>query len=344
MVKKLSIIGLLVGLLLVACSAATPEVVEVVKEVAVEAPVEVEKVVEIEKEAPAEMDVKKPADAAEASGEQNASGINQLAYAPVLNRMVIKDAVVNLLVEDTDRAAERVLDMTATLGGYVISSRTWYEFDYKHAEFKLGIPSNNFEEAMNDIRRMGVKVLDENASGQDVSAEYVDLQSKLTNLEATAARVREFLADAETVEESLKINGQLSELEEQIEQVKGQMRFYEGRAAFSTITIVLAPQYPTPTPTLTPTVTLTPTTTPTSTPTPGWKPGDTFRDATKISTSLMRGAIDLLIWIVVVFGPFIVVLGLLAWSFFRLWRVFKRPAAKPTAAPVTQPYESGKPE
>ena len=343
MVKKLSIIGLLAGLLLAACSAATvaePETVFIEKEVA--APVEVEKVVE--PEAAVEIEAEKPVAAAETSDDKNASGINQLAYAPVLNRMVIKDAVVNLLVDDTDRAAERVLDMTATLGGYVISSRTWYERDYKHAELKLGIPSNNFEEAMNDIRRMGVKVLDENASGQDVSAEYVDLQSKLTNLEATAARVREFLADAKNVEESLKINGQLSELEEQIEQVKGQMRFYEGRAAFSTITIVLAPQYPTPTPTLTPTVTLTPTTTPTITPTPGWKPGETFRDATKISTSLMRGAIDLLIWIVVVFGPFIVVLGLLAWGFLRLWRGFKRPAVKPAAAPVTQPYESGKPE
>jgi len=42
-------------------------------------------------------------------------------------------------------------------------------------------------------------------------------------LEATAARVRAFLDQARTVEESLKINGQLSELEGQIEQVKGQL-------------------------------------------------------------------------------------------------------------------------
>ena len=342
MVKKLGILAWLAGLLLSACSPATA--VEVVRTVMVEkeAAAPAEKVVE--QEAAAELEVEKQAAAAEASGEKSASGVNQLAYAPVLNRMVIKDAVVNLLVEDTDRAAERLLDMTATLGGYVISSRTWYEHDYKQAEFKLGIPSNNFEKAMNDIRRMGLKVMDENASGQDVSAEYVDLQSRLTNLEATTARVREFLADAKTVEESLKINGQLSELEAQIEQVKGQMRFYEGRAAFSTITVVLAPQYPTPTPTLTPTSTLTPTTTPTITPTPGWKPGETFREAANISSALIRGTIDLFIWIGVVFGPFIVVLGLLAWGFFRVWRLFKRQAAKPTPASATQPYESGKPE
>ncbi len=68
------------------------------------------------------------------------------------------------------------------------------------------------------------------------------MQSRLVNLEATAARVREFLTDAKTVEESLRINATLSDLEGQIEQVKGQMKFYEDRAAFSTISVTLQPQ------------------------------------------------------------------------------------------------------
>jgi len=52
-------------------------------------------------------------------------------------------------------------------------------------------------------------VTNETASGQDVTDEFVDLKSRLTNLEATAARMREFLNQAKTVQESLEVNAKL---------------------------------------------------------------------------------------------------------------------------------------
>src|SRR3990172_5309040 len=106
-----------------------------------------------------------------------------------------------------------------------------------YATLPLGIPSSQFEKALIFLRSLALQVTRETATGQDVSAEYTDLQSRLTNLEATAARVRDFLKDAKTIEDSLRISQQLSELESQIEQIKGQMSFYEGRAAFSTVTV-----------------------------------------------------------------------------------------------------------
>ena len=146
--------------------------------------------------------------------------------------------------------------------------------------------------------------------GQDVSNEYVDLQSKLTNLEATAARIRDFLNDAKTIEETLTVSAQLAELEAQIEQVKGQMRYYQGRSAYSTVTINLVPQHPTPTPTLTPTP-LPPT--PTPTPTPGWNAADTFDDASKVLVNLTQDTIDLLIWVGLVLLPIAAVIGIFIW-------------------------------
>ena len=38
--------------------------------------------------------------------------------------------------------------------------------------------------------------MDETAAGDDVTEQYVDLQSQLTNLEATRARIQDFLKDA----------------------------------------------------------------------------------------------------------------------------------------------------
>ncbi len=226
---------------------------------------------------------------------------------PQTSRMIIKDALIDLLVADTDVAINRITALAADQGGYLISSRAWLENGYKYAELRMGVPSSAFENTLNYLRQLGIKVLNEQASGQDVSAEYADLQSRLTNLEATAARVREFLNQAKTVEESLRINQTLSELEGQIEQVKGKMKFYEGRAAYSTITVTLKPQIPTPTPG------------PTPTPTPGWNPGNTAREATKVMTRLLQGLVDLAIWSVILLWPFILI-AIIAVFVYRRWR------------------------
>ena len=307
--KHLSIIFTLLFILLTACSS---------KKVAEEAKLKSQGITSVIpayataalQAKPAEMPAaNQPQDAEQTTA---ASDVAMLNYQSGSVRMVIKDAEMELLVEDTDRAIDQVTQLTADYGGYLISSQSWFDGEFKYAAIRLAVPSQAFETALTNLRHIGVKVVRETGSGQDVSAEYTDLQSRLTNLEATAARVREFLKAAQTVEESLKVNQQLSELEAQIEQIKGQMKYYEGRTAYSTITANLVPQRPTPTPS--------PTATPTATPTPmpAWNPGHTFNKASNILGILFRATVDLLIWLTVVFGPFVVVLILIVWLLDRI--------------------------
>ena len=222
------------------------------------------------------------------------SGLGNVSASPYrANRLIIKNGEMNLLVANTDRAIDQVTDIAVNSGGYIVSSRTWFDGEFKFATLTMGVPVDQFEAVQRQLRAIAVTVLSDTASGQDVSEEYVDLQSRLTNLEATAARVREFLAQAKTVEEALKVNAQLSELESEIEQVKGRMNYLKDRAAFSTIVVNLEPQRPTPTPTPTPTPA-------------AWVPGKTVEAATSTLGSLLRTLGDMLIWLVVVVGPFAV--------------------------------------
>jgi len=232
-----------------------------------------------------------------------------LAYVADQDRLVIKDATIDLLVSEADAVIFQVNQIAADYGGYIVGMDTWYEGEHKYAALRLGIPAASFERSLNDLRRLGIKVLKETASGQDVTADYVDLQAQLTNLEATAARVRQFLERANTVEEALQVNQKLAELEGQIEQVKGKMRFYEGRAAFSTVSINLIPDIPTPAPT----------------PAPGWSPAATLERAINVLASLGRVVVDAGIWLLVVFGPLALIAGAIMGIAGRLLR--RKPAA-----------------
>ena len=264
-----------------------------------------EKVVEKVVEAPAP--AAKASESGQAQAAAQAAGISDVRISPYqTGRLILKDGQMDLVVEDTDRAIDQITQIAVDSGGYVLSSESKLQDNYKLATLKLGVPSERFEDVQRRIRTLAVRVVNETASGQDVSDEYVDLESRLSNLEATAARIREFLAQAKTVEEALKVNAELSKVEDEIEKIKGRMNYLKDRAAYSTLTIGLEPVRPTPTPT--------PTATPTPTPTPAaWRPGETFKSATEVLGSAARGLVDVLIWLAVVVLPFLVASGLIVW-------------------------------
>ena len=234
------------------------------------------------------------------------------------NRMIIKNADVRLMVKDTDVAIDRATQIVGDAGGYIVSSRVWYQDYYgnnlKYAAVTIGVPVDEFEHTLVRLRDLAVRVMDETAAGDDVTEQYVDLQSQLTNLEATRARLQEFLKDAKTIDETLRIHQELTNLEAQVEQIKGRMNYLNDRSAYSTITINFEPEFPvlTPTPTATPV--------PTATPIP-WNPGETFDDATSTVTVLYQGIANFMIWLVVVIVPIVLPIALVLWV---LWKLMNR--------------------
>ncbi len=238
--------------------------------------------------------------------------------------MIIKNADVKLLVADTDVAVDLTTQIAGDLGGYIISSRVWfqpyYDYNLKYATLTLGVPVEQFEHALTRLRALSIRVLDETASGEDVTNQYVDLQSQLTNLESTRERIKSFLDQAKTVDEALRINQQLSDVERQIEQIKGQINYLSDRSAYSTITINFEPQQPE----------IASTPTPTPTPAPAiWNPGKTFENSKKTVITAYQGITDFLIWFFVVLVPILAPLLLILWG---LWKLLRRKPSQPPSA------------
>ena len=288
----------------------------------------------IEEPAAMEAPLAQSAGEADTFAKEESAPSSDLAVGPVYNvgsepdnaafaatHMIIKNADIKLLVEDTDVAIDRATQAVGDLNGYIISSRVWYQpwYDgenYKYATITIGVPVDQFERTLTRLRGLAVKVLDETASGEDVSNQFVDLQSQVTNLEATRDRIKSFLDEAKTVDEALRINTELANVEAQIEQIKGQMNYLQDRSAFSTITINFEPVLPEE---------LTPTPTPSPTPNP-WNPGDTFKNAKKTVTFAYQGIIDFLIWVLVVLVPIFAPPVLIVWA---LLKFFTRKSKKP---------------
>jgi hypothetical protein len=172
---------------------------------------------------------------------------NSVAPGTAVQRIVIKNADLAIVVADVEGRMKNIQVMAQQMGGFVVSSnlgQTYTSTNIKvpEAQIVIRVPAEKLEEAMTQIKKDAVEVQSENISGQDVTAEYVDLQSRLKNYEAAEAQLNDILKTATKTEDVVNIFNQLVYYREQIELVKGQMKYYEEAAALSAISVRIIAQ------------------------------------------------------------------------------------------------------
>lgn len=234
-------------------------------------------------------------------------------------RLIIKDGRLTIVVDDTETAVNSATNLIVELGGYIISQNLHDDTQgYRFATMRLAVPVTQFEFAMQSLRGLG-QVTNESSSGEDVTDEFVDLNSRLTNLEMTRDRLRSFLDEAENVTETLLVNDELKRVEEEIAVIQGRLNFLQDRAAFSTIDLNIQPWIPTPTATATATATPTPTATPLPT-AEIWRPGDTVQVAAVQLQDTAQETADFALYNSIVCGPWLLLFLLVGLPGWRLAR------------------------
>jgi TolA-binding protein len=224
-------------------------------------------------------------------------------------RMVIKTAQISLLVENTDDAETKVRSLVSSMGGYVLNSATTGEEESRNVQLTFKVPAERFDDALNGVASFATKVQNRSVTGEDVTDQFVDTESRLRTLHATEARLLDFLKAARNTEEALRVNEQLTALQGEIEQASGRIQLLKQSTSYSTITVTMQP-----------TVVFA------ITPDAGWSPWTVARQSWHNLVSFGQGLADLAIAITIwvpVWGT-LAVIGLLVWR-----RLGRRPAPAP---------------
>ena len=158
---------------------------------------------------------------------------------PTEERKIIKTGYITLEVEDIAESMDKVADMADDMGGYVVSS---YKHEYEQrtsGSIRIRVPSQRFEETFERLRQFAIAVPYENTEAVDVTEEYVDLEARLRNLEATEAQYLALLEKAEEVEDMLMVQRELSNVRGEIERIEGRMLYLERTSDMALIEINL---------------------------------------------------------------------------------------------------------
>ncbi|WP_349772248.1 DUF4349 domain-containing protein [Lederbergia citrisecunda] len=154
------------------------------------------------------------------------------------DRMIIHQAQLQAKVKNFEKAQLNIEKKVKEYGGYIVESNTYRETDETvSGTIVVRIPEKHFQTFINDAEKQAAEILGRNVTGQDVTEEYVDLESRLKSKKAVEKRLLDFMADAKKTEDLLKISSDLAKIQEEIEVLVGRMKYLENQTSFSTIQI-----------------------------------------------------------------------------------------------------------
>ena len=173
------------------------------------------------------------ASAVPAAGPIKAGDLQLTSVAP----KIIKTASISLEIKDQtfEQRAQDATLVASRHGGFVTSSRTWGE---KHLSgtMVIRVPASQFEVALGELKALG-KVTGEQIAGEDVTAQFVDLEARLRNWEVQETVLLRLMAKSTSIADSLKVEQSLQDVQLAIEEIRGQLRLITDQADMSTINV-----------------------------------------------------------------------------------------------------------
>jgi hypothetical protein len=309
--RSFLIILLLIGLLLAACAAAAPAQPEFA--------------------APSDGVVGLPPAEApgliEEPGARQAvgGGFDSAGSGAQVERIVIKNASLSMLVEDPGVSAEEITRLAEGMGGFVVSTNMFEStfgpnrIPAKQASMIIRVPADRLTEALTKIKAMAVEVTNESISGQDVTSEYTDLQSRLRNLEAAERQLQNIMDGATKTEDVLAVYNQLVSVRGEIEVIKGQIKYYEESAAFSQVSIDLVPDVAAQPVEI-----------------GGWRPVGVVKEAFEMLVRGLQTLVELLIYLGICGVPLGLLFGVPGWLIVRSVRRRRQAAKEAKAAAAAE--------
>jgi predicted small secreted protein len=171
------------------------------------------------------------------------AGSADSAAIQVISTKLIKNASIQIEVEKG--TFEKIFFQVASLAdqnnGYVSNSQSYSdsEGNMTSGQITIRVDKANFDVVLNKVKAMG-KVLNVNITVSDVTQEYVDNESRLKNLDSQRTSLLKLMDKSVTVKDSIEIQRELSNVEGQIEIIKGRQNYLDNLIGYSTIDIAIA--------------------------------------------------------------------------------------------------------
>lgn len=166
-------------------------------------------------------------------------GIDQMVQN---GRKLIRTIRLEMQTKEFDALIDGLVKKVQEMEGYIESSAMWgnsyYNNSTRSSEYTVRVPSDRLNEFIDVVEGLG-NVTYKNESVEDVTLQYVDVESRKKALETEQERLLELLEQAENLEDLLAIESRLSEVRYELENYGSQKRFLDNQIDYSTVYLTI---------------------------------------------------------------------------------------------------------
>lgn len=161
---------------------------------------------------------------------------------PEGDRKQIQTAAIILETHVFGDTEKRLTETITASGGMIESSQVSTNSDgRKNGRFVIRVPQEKLGQTVNSLSSLpDSKLLSRSVNAQDVTDEYIDINARVENLRLQEQRLRQLLEKASTVEEIMKIEGEITKVRTQLDSATGRLKNLSNRIALSTITATIS--------------------------------------------------------------------------------------------------------
>ncbi len=156
-------------------------------------------------------------------------------------RQVVRKAAVELHTKDVRAAFVKVQMLVSEAGGeYIEQSAISGQDEQMQADLTLRVSASRVSEVLNTLRDIG-EVISQQLSGEDVTAQAVDLEARLSNERRVEAELLELLESRQDAElkDVLELRRNIGQVREQIERLVAQQQHLSHLVSLATVLVII---------------------------------------------------------------------------------------------------------
>jgi DNA repair exonuclease SbcCD ATPase subunit len=150
---------------------------------------------------------------------------------------IIRDAYVHYEVKDIQEANSKIRDLVKKHEGFVVSENQFNDNYRNNYAYVIRVNNARFDDLINELVGIAHRLEQKRVNAQDVTEEFIDIESRLKTKKTVEKRYIELLQKAKTVEEIINVEEKLRVLREEIESVEGRLKYLNDRVNYSTINL-----------------------------------------------------------------------------------------------------------
>lgn len=174
--------------------------------------------------------------------ETNTSNIEISSNLSIKQKKVIKDGDFTVKTEQINISKKGIDHLLKKLSAYYETEDLQNSEEAISYNLKIRVPFANFEKLVSALESGKDEIERKNIQARDVTEEYVDIESRLSNKRDYLKRYKELLSRAQTVKDILAVEEIIRNLQKEIESKEGRLKYLSDQVAFSTLNIHLYQQ------------------------------------------------------------------------------------------------------